>query len=154
MNVRSVYLLAAMLLMAFVGCEGGRSTAPPSTAPAGPVPAGNVVFRDVTGQVVATADVELPERLPAGDGAFAGHWKLVSSTPGFPSHATRSGRYAGNVRGGLASIDLNRGVADSNVVLGWSAGAEPITGTWYHATFAGGKPMGTFAMTPRAGHVR
>jgi hypothetical protein len=29
-----------------------------------------------------------------------------------------------------------------------------ITGTWYHATFSGGKAMGTFNLTRRHGNVR
>jgi hypothetical protein len=112
------------------------------------------VVCDQAGNVVATADVELPESLQAGEGTFKGNWKLLSSKPAFPSDSTKTGSYAGSVDGGLASIDLNPGVADNNVVLGWSAGTEPITGTWYHATFSGGKAMGTFVLTRRPGDVR
>ena len=145
-NMRSICLIATMFLLA-LGCESRPSTSPPS-----PVPAGNVVFRDAAGNVVATADVELPETLRAG--AFKGKWKLISSKPAFPSGATKSGSYEGSVDGDHASINLNPGMADNNVVLGWSTKTDLITGTWYHATFSGGKPMGTFVLTRRPGDVR
>ena len=51
------------------------------------------------------------------------------------------------MNGGQFSIDLNRGMADNNVTLSGAPGGEPITGTWYHATFAGGKPMGTYTLS-------
>jgi hypothetical protein len=145
--MRSASAIAVMLLIAF-GCDGGPSTSAPATAPAG-----NLVFRDASGNVVATADVELPATLPAADGTFKGNWRLLSSEPAFPSRSTKSGGYEGSVSGGLASIDLNPGMADNNVVLMWSSGAEPITGTWYHATVSGGKAMGTFSLA-RPGDVR
>lgn len=141
--LRNVGLVAAVLLTA-AACERRRGTSsPPSTAPAG-----NLVFHDAAGDVVATADLDLPDELPAADGEFHGKWKLLSSEPAFPSGSTKSGSYKGSVHDGLFSIDLNPGAADNNVVLGWTPKTDPITGTWYHATFAGGKPMGTFNLFP------
>jgi hypothetical protein len=138
-----------MLLLA-LACESRQSTSHPSTAQAG-----NAVFRDAAGNVVATADIEFPEALPAGDGPFKGSWKLLSSRPAFPSGSAKSGSYRGTVHGGEATIDLNPGMADRNVFLGWSTtGTEPITGTWYHMTYSGRKPMGTFVLTWRSGDVR
>jgi hypothetical protein len=118
------------------------------------VPAGNLVLRDAAGEVVATADLELPDKLPPNGQSFSGTWHLAFSKPAFPSRATKTGAYKLQVLEGLASIDLNPGAADNNVVLGWSAAAEPITGTWYHATFSGGKAMGRFSLTRRPGDVR
>src|SRR5690349_15447552 len=96
--MKSFSVMLAMLLLP----HGRESRAPPSQPST--APNGNVVFRDGSGDVVATADVELPEAMPAGDGTFKGNWKLLSSKPFFPSGSTKSGSYTGSVSAGLASI--------------------------------------------------
>jgi hypothetical protein len=146
--MRNTSLILALLLTV-LGCDHRQPASQPASAPAG-----NLVFRDTKGDVIADADVELPDKLPAGDGTFTGRWKLLSFKPAFPSGSTQSGRYQGSAQGGLTSIDLNPAAADNNVVFSWPTGTEPITGTWYHATFSGGKPMGTFTLTRRPGGVR
>jgi hypothetical protein len=106
------------------------------------------VFRDAAGAVVASADLRLPEPLPATGTSFRGNWRLTSSKAGFPAAAPGSDAYEGEVRDGHVWINLNPGVADSNVMLSGSVGDGALGGTWYYATIAGGKPMGSFTVTP------
>jgi hypothetical protein len=159
--MRSLLVLAVVALAA-VACDRGTPGPHRDSVPvppvAGPVaspataPAGNLVFLDNAGSVVATADLQLPRPLPPAGRRFHGTWRLLSFKKGFPSASTRPGAYSGDVSEEGVSIDLNPGTADSNVVLGGDFKDGSMTGTWYHATFAGGKSLGTFSLTgPVAG---
>lgn len=144
--MRSALLIAAILL-GTLGCESRKSVSQPSTAPAG-----NLTFRDAAGGVVATANITLPKKLPAVGQPFKGNWQIISSKPDFP--AGGNGTYEANVYAEWVSIDLSPHMADNNVVFHWTPTSQPITGPWYHATFAGGKQMGTFTITTPPANVR
>lgn len=139
--MRAVFLIVTVFT-GCIGCGGRPSASQPSTAP----PA-NLTFRDAAGGVAATANIQLPETFPAVGQTFKGTWQLISSTRAFPSASTRNGAYEGNVYDEWIAIDLNPGVSDSNVVFHWAPAFKPMSGPWYHATFTGGKRMGTFTIT-------
>jgi hypothetical protein len=145
-NMRTAFLIP-LILLALLGCDKRPLASQPSATPAG-----NLTFRDAAGGVVATADLTLPATLPAVGQTFKGKWQILSSKPDFP--AGGSGTYEANVYEEWVSIDLTPGMADNNVVFHWTPTSQPITGPWYHATFAGGKPMGTFSITTPPANVR
>ena len=113
-----------------------------------------LVIRDAAGNVVATADLRLPDQLPAAGQDFEGRWQLKSSTGSFPADSTANGKYSGIVHEQGVSIDLNPGVSDNNVVLSGSAINGSLSGNWHHATFVGSKPMGSFTITRPSENAR
>ena len=148
--MRNVLLILAMFVSLFA-CASRRAATPPSTprpstTQPSSVPAENLVFRDRTGDVVATAELDLPDKLPPDGQSSRGTWQLRFFKPVFPSSATRNGAYQLQVYEGLVSVNLNPGVMDNNITLGWKAGKEPVEGTWYHSKFTGGEAMGTFTL--------
>jgi len=94
---------------------------------------------------VATAILVLPE-LGVEDQEFTGTWEMVSTSPEFPKQSVTPGSYKGAIQKGTISIDLNPGWADNNVVFWGEIKGELLTGQWFHATFAGGAPMGKFIL--------
>ena len=131
---RMLAILVASLL-AVGGCRGAGATA------------GALVVRDAAGNVVATGTLRLPDPLPPVGERFEGAWSLTSSSDPFPAGAARSGQYAGNVHEGGVTCDLSPGMADNNVLLTGTVRGGQFAGTWSHATFAGPRELGTFAVT-------
>jgi hypothetical protein len=109
-------------------------------------PAGNLVFRDGTDNVVARADLHLPDPLPPDGGRFEGKWELLWSKAPFPADATTPGKYTAEVHDREVFINLAPGMSDNNVVLAGQLKQDALVGGWQHATFAGGKTMGTFRL--------
>ena len=147
-NMRNALPIFA-LLVGVLGCDGPGEATGPTTGPTG-----NVVFRDTAGNEVATANVRLPEALPAEGQRFEGRWQPISAEPGFPAGGAERRASEGSVLGdGVVSINLNPGHADDNVVFAGSTATEPITGTWVHLTYSGPVPLGTFVLSRRSGAV-
>ena len=111
----------------------------------------NLIFRDRAGNIVATGTLSLPNPLPAVGQSFDGRWELRWSTNSFPADSTKSGKYSGEVQETGVSIDLNPGVADSNVLLNGSVINGSLSGRWSHSTIAGGEDLGAFTVTRPTG---
>jgi hypothetical protein len=109
-------------------------------------PRGNLEFRDGAAQVVATANLHMPDPLPPDGGRFEGAWELLWSKPPFPADATTPGKYSAEVHDREVFINLAPGMSDNNVVLVGSKKQDALAGGWQYATFAGGKTMGTFRL--------
>jgi hypothetical protein len=103
---------------------------------------GNLIFHDAAGKPVASAQLELPEQIPAVGGEFEGVCELLWSNEDFPAGGMESGRYKATVYDEWISFDLNPGWADNNVYFHGNFDGSELRGPWGHATFAGGFEQG------------
>ena len=138
-----------VILLAFFGCSGNSNETPQMSEVLehrGVVGTLYTIdFCDVTGRLVATAELQLPDPLPAS-GSFEGQWQLVSSTEGFPPTFRESESYRARLNNDEIVINLNPNVRDNNVILIGTISSGVRNGTWEHATFVGAKHMGTFTL--------
>jgi hypothetical protein len=145
-------LLLGLITFTAIGCSTPPApsakveTRPAPTVEESQAPMSELVLFDQKGKVVARCELALPENA-AGKSQFSGSWRLLSYSPNFPKNSTSpGGQYTGHAEGGRLSIDLNPGVADSNVVLDGKVDNGKISGEWILATVIGGTPKGTFEL--------
>lgn len=107
-----------------------------------------IAFRNDSGNVIATAQIALPEPTFFSRDSFAGKWMLETWTDEFPKRGTSAEDYRATRKGDTLRINLNPPCADNNVVLINAKQEDHIyKGMWLHQ-MRGPGAMGDFEMVP------
>ena len=133
------YVIALTCLLA-LGCAE-KQPDPPAIEDA------NLVFYDLSGEVVAYALLDLPGELPPVGDQWDGDCQLLWFSDGFPADKMAGDTYRGYVRDEWISFDLNPDVADHNIVFHGDFDDNPMDGSWATASIAGDTNQGTFELT-------
>lgn len=106
-----------------------------------------ISFRNDHGDVIATAQIALPEASFFSPDSFTGKWMLETWTDEFPKEATSAENYRATRKGDALRVDLNPPWADNNVVLNSKQEGLTYEGEWCHQMRWPGA-MGHFEIVP------
>lgn len=104
---------------------------------------GNLVLFDRSGQIKATAKLQLPDNIPEMGSIFDGVCLFTRLPSDFPDADFLNGRYSAAVFEREIIFDLTPGNADKNILIYCQLQGGMLHGTWCHSTTAGGSDMGT-----------
>lgn len=106
-----------------------------------------ISFRNDHGDVIATAQIALPEASFFSPDSFTGKWMLETWTDEFPKEATSAENYRATRKADALRVDLNPPWADNNVVLNSKQEGLTYEGEWCHQ-MRGPGAMGHFEIVP------
>lgn len=106
-----------------------------------------IFVRNESGNVIAIAQIALPQATFFAVDSFTGKWMLESCEDEFPKQGTSSGDYRATRKGSDLRVDLNPPLSDDNVVL-----TGKLVGTTYHGDWCyqirGCGAIGSFEIVP------
>lgn len=106
-----------------------------------------IFVRNESGNVIAVAQIALPQATFFAAESFTGKWMLESWEDEFPKQGTSSGDYRATRKGNDLRVDLNPPWNDDNVVLTGKLVGPIYQGVWCYQIHGCGA-IGSFEIVP------